>query len=910
MKELWRRLRWFGERERFESELEEEMRHHLALKAEEQGSAAARQFGNVTLLKEDSRAMWGFPFWEQVMQDLRYAVRAMAANKLFTAMAVGSLALGIGANTAIYSFMDAIMIRALPVRHPEELVLLNWQAKGEAPVVTDHSGTGYEDLGAQKSPDFPYPAYEFLRKNNTSFSTLFGFAGAERLNLQIDGQADLADGQFVSGDYFSGLSVHPVLGHLISPDDDQASASPVIVITYALWQKHFGGSASAVGKSILVNGKPFTIAGVTPPEFYGITPQSTPQVFIPVRLVGLVDPNLSRDYSFQNGHFYWLDMMGRLKPGVSMQAAQSELAAKFHQWVLSTATTEKERADLPALWTQEGGSGVDALRRRYSKPLFILMTMVGLILTIACANLANLLLARSAARRREMAVRLSLGAGRFRIIRQLLTESLLLSLCGGVFGIFVGALGIRALTLLLADGREDFDIHAQMDWRVLLFTLLIVFLSAFLFGFAPAIQATRVDVTPALKEAHASTPRARRRRFGIPFGLSHVLVVWQIASALLLVSAAGLFARTLSNLRSVAVGFNQENLLLFHVDAAQAGYSDSSLRNLYTDLQRRFGAVPGVRSVTMTHMRMVSNSWSSTNVTIPGRPVQGGRKDDSAVTQVGPRFFETMQIPVLLGRSLDERDHDGAPGAAVVNEVFAKKFFPGVSALHRHFSLGGDKDALDLEIVGISKTVRYDSLKDEVPPVAYISFLQTKNTLPLRGMYYELRTAGEPLALAHSIYQIVHEAAPRVPVADMTTQTRTIEHTFSQERTFADLCTCFGALSLTMACIGLYGMMAYAVTRRTSEIGIRMALGAERGRIIWMVLREVIALGAVGLVIGSVAVWQTTAFLKSFLFGLQPNDPVTLASAAGVLIVCAVVAGYVPAWRASRIDSMTAVRHE
>jgi len=899
MKELWRRLMWFRNRERFESELDEEMRHHLALKAEEQGGA---RFGNVTLLKEESRAAWSFVFLEQVMQDLRYALRSVGANKLFTAMAVGSLALGIGANTAIYSFMDAIMIRALPVQRPEDLVLLNWEVKGEAPVITGHSGTGYEDGGLRKSPDFPYPAYEFLRDNNGVFSILFSFTGAGRLNLQIDGQADLADGQYVSGGYFNGLGVHPVLGRLIGPDDDRPGSSPVVNITYGLWQRRFGGSASAMGKSMLVNGKPFTIAGVTPPEFFGVTPQNTPQVFIPVRLLELVDLNLYHETRFQDGHFYWLDMMGRLKPGVSMQQAQREMGAKFHQWVLSTATTEKERANLPDLWTQKGGSGVDALRRRYSKPLFILMTMVGLILTIACANLANLLLARSASRRREMAVRLSLGAGRLRVIRQLLTESLLLSCIGGVMGIFVAAAGIRALTLLLADGRSDFAVRAVLDWRVLLFTLLVVLLSALLFGLAPAIQATRVDVTPALKEAHATSPRSRR----FPFGLSHVLVVWQIAIALLLVSAAGLFVRTLSNLRSVAVGFNQENVLLFHLDAALAGYRDSSLRNLYTDLQRRFSAIPGVRAVTMTHLPLVSNSWSSTDVEIPGRPAAGGRGDDSAVTQVGAKFFETMQIPILLGRPIDERDHAGAPGAAVVNEIFARKFFPGVSALHRHFTL----NSLDLEIVGISKTVRYSSLKDEIPPVAYISFLQTEKNRPISGMYYELRTAGEPLAMSQNIYRIVHEAAPLVPVADMTTQTRTIEHTFSQERTFADLCTCFGALSLTMACIGLYGMMAYAVTRRTSEIGIRMALGAERGRIIWMVLREVLGLSFVGLLIGSVAVWQTTAFLKSFLFGLQPNDPVTLASAAVILIACAILAGYLPAWRASRIDPMVAVRHE
>jgi macrolide transport system ATP-binding/permease protein len=915
MKELWRRLRWFVHRERFEREMDEEMRHHLALKAEERGSmeAANRQFGNVTLMKEKTRAMWTWTLWEQLGQDIRYGLRTMAANKLFTAMAVLSLALGIGANTAIYSFMDAIMIRAMAVRHPEELAIVNWRSKGEPPVIRSHNGSNYDEPGGgMTSPDYPYPAYEFLRDNNKLFSALFGYAYAGRLNLTIEGQAELGEAEYVTGGYFGGLGVTPAAGRLIGPDDDKPGATPVVTITYNFWRRRFGASANAVGKAILINGKPFSIAGVSAPEFFGVRPQNAPAIFIPVHDLQMVDLNPHNDVSarFIDGHFYWIGMMGRLRQGVGLQQAQAALAPQFRQWVNGTATNEKERAALPSLWLQEGGSGVDSLRRQYSKPLYILMAMVGLILTLACANIANLLLARATARQREMAVRLSLGAGRWRVMRQLLTESVLLSLWGGALGVFVGGIGIRALTWLLANGRENFTLRAQLDWRVLSFTLLAALVTGVLFGLAPAMQATRVDITPALKETRASKPRGRKR-FGIPFGLSHVLVVSQIAISLLLVAAAGLFVRTLENLHSVNVGFNRENVLLFNLNAAQAGYKDDALKNFYADLQRRFRSIPGVRNATLSHMPLVADSNSTTGVTIPGQPIAEGRGPSTAVMQVGPAFFETMEIPILAGRPIDEHDREGSATVAVVNQVFAEKYFHGDPPMGRHFSLGGRKQgAVDMEIVGLAKTARYSSLKREVPPVVYTSYLQATKLRPVEWMYFELRTAGDPLKLGETVRRIVHEAGPRVPVAEMTTQARRIDQTIVQERTFAELCTCFGVLALVMACVGLYGAMAYTVTRRTSEIGIRMALGAARRRIVWMVLREVLALAGVGLAIGFAAVWETTAFLKSFLFGMKPNDPLALGGAVAILIACAILAGYAPAWRASRIDPMVALRHE
>jgi macrolide transport system ATP-binding/permease protein len=889
------------------AEAEERMRSGISREEAEQ--ASRRDFGNELRLKEGIREMWTGSFLQQLAQDLRYGWRSLAKSPLFTVMAVLSLSLGIGANTAIYSVMDAIMIRALPVHKPDELVVLNWRAKPGPTVVQDHTGSEYQEPGGRKtSPDFPWPAFELLREHNQVFSALFAYQNAGALNLVVRGQAEIGFVEFVSGNFFSGLGIVPASGRLIDESDNRGGASQVAVLSYPYWRARFGADPAAVGQVVRINNIPFTIAGVAPPEFFGVAPGTAPLIYVPIAN----RPSLARNFGneqdtmFIDPHFYWVDLMGRLRPGVTLEHAQAEMAAEFHQFVNASAANEQERANLPGLWLEEGGSGIDSLRRQYSKPLFVLMTMVAFILAIACANIANLLLARAAARRREIAVRLSLGASRMRVLRQLLTESVLLALPGGILGLGVAAAGIRFLVWLLAGGRETFSLRAELDWRILGLTLAVACVAGILFGLAPALQATRVEITRALKETRASEPRRRGQRFG----LSQILVVSQIALSLLLVLGAALFVRTLANLHSVEVGFNPERLLTFSLDASQAGYKGPALTAFYAGLDERFRGLPGVRAATVSDTPLAGGAVHTAGVILPGAPEQAERdRPQVYLDQVGPAFFETLQIPILLGRPISERDAAGAPAVTIVNEVFAKKYFPGQSPIGRRFGIDTSK-AGELTIIGVAKNARYSSLKTEIPPVAYIAYQQDILKRPPIGMVFELRTVGNPLTLAETIRKIVHESAPSVPVTRMGTHEQLIDNRLVQERTFANLCTAFAVLALLIASVGLYGTMAYAVSRRTNEIGIRMALGAERRRIVWMVLREVLLLDAAGLGIGLVCAWGALPAIKSFVFGIKPSDPLAIVTATAILTVALVLAGSLPAERASRIDPLSALRHE
>jgi macrolide transport system ATP-binding/permease protein len=926
MTSLFRKLRWWAQRRRKDDELLEELQFHLDEEAEQRRAeglaedqakwAASRDLGNVTLLQENTRALWTWTFLEQLVQDLRYGLRTMSHNRAFTVLAALSLALGIGANTAIYSFMDAILLRSLPVYDPASLVVLNWRSKpieraaeGSAPAFVMHSMSGRTEEDPQSGTTagiFPFPAFELLqRKSDSVFSSLFAYYPVGGVNLLIKGQAELANGEYVSGDFFRGLAVPPAAGRLIGADDDRAGAPSVAVISTGLSQRRFGTAANAIGRSILINSLPFTVIGVTPPEFFGVDPASSPDFYLPMHANLVVDvegPWGTTPENYLDQNYYWIAMMGRLRPGVSQAQAQATLASPFHQWVASTATNSRERANLPALLLTDGAGGLNNLRRQYSKPLYVLLTMVGLILAIACANTANLLLARAAARKREMAVRLSIGAGRFRVMRQLLTESILLASLGGLLGVLLAVWGVQFLTLLLANGQEAFTLHAELNWHVLGATLAVSLLCGTLFGLAPAIQSTRADVMPALKEVRASAARPRARSAFLRMNLSHLLVVAQIALSLLLLVAAGLFVRTLSNLQSVQLGFNQDNVLLFELNARQAGHREPEIAVFYADLRRRLAAIPGVGHASLSHASLIG-AGRQLDISVSGTRAPGTR-----ILDTGPAFFTTMQIPMLLGREIDERDRPGSPSVAVVNELFARMYFGRENPVGRHVTLGGPTPR-DMEIIGVSANVRYQGLKERYFPIVFIPYNQGPFP-PLVQMTYALRTTGDPLLYVKTVRDIVHQADARIPLRSVKTQAAEIDQTINQEIVFAKLCTAFAMLALVIACVGLYGTMAYTVARRTGEIGIRMALGAQRAAVVWMVLREVCALAAVGLAISVPAALGGSKLLESFLFGMKPNDPQALMLAVAVLLIAALLAGYVPARKASRINPMIALRHE
>jgi predicted permease len=749
--------------------------------------------------------------------------------------------------------------------------------------------------GVMFSGMFPYRAFETLGAENPVFSTLFGYFNGLHHNLTIRGQAVSADTEYVTGEYFRGLAVSPAAGRLIGPEDDRPGATPVAVISFVTSQNRFGAPANAIGQPILVDNVAFTVIGVAPPEFFGVDPAAAPDLYLPLHTNVLVD-GVQAARMYPDGNFYWVEMMGRLRPGVSMAQAQAVLAPRFHQWVATTAATEGERAKLPALILNPGAAGLGSLRRQYSKPLYVLLTMVALILAIACANIANLLLARAAARRREMAVRLSLGAGRFRVVRQLLTESVMLSSLGGAFGVLFAIWGVRSLTLLLSRGQENFTLHAELNWRVLAATAALSIVCGLLFGLAPAIQSTRPDVMPALKSSRGGGPRGR---------VQQVLVIAQIAFSFLILVAAGLFVRTLNNLHSVQLGYAREHILLFSLNARQVGHRDPEIATFYEDLRKRFESIPGVGSATFSQSSIISAPRT-------GQAIKGPMKigavtiEGARVMAAGPRFLTTMRIPILSGREIDDRDQPGSMPVAVISARLARTYFGNESPVGRQITLPEEKR--DVQIVGVSANLRYGGLKNEEENA--MTVFVAASQFPPDRVTFALRTAGDPLKFVQSVHQIAREADSRIPVTNVVTQAAEIDRTISREITFAKLCTGFAVLALVIACVGLYGTMSYNVARQVGEIGVRMALGAQRRSVVWMVLRRVLILAAVGLALSVPAALVAFRLVRSLLFDTRPNDPGTLALAASVLLIAAILAGYAPARRASRIDPLVALRHE
>jgi predicted permease len=914
MKSLLRKLGWWLRRRQRDADLQEELLFHLEEEAGEQQAtglssrdarlAARRDLGNPALLHEETRNLWTWTLWEQFAQDARYSLRTMAANKVFSALAILSLALGIGANTAIFSFMDSILLRSLPVPDPESLVTLSWHTNR----VEVHGSNRHDD--SIRLPDggfiggfFAYPAFEMFRRDREVFSAVFGYQGAGNLYVTADRQTEVTDVEYVSGDYFQGIGIAPGAGRLIAPEDDRAGAPSVAVISFGMSQRRFGGPGGALGRTIQINNFPFNVIGVAPPEFFGADPDAFPEVYVPMHANLLFDAR-DRFYPpagrYANPDFDWVVIMARLRPGITAAQAQAALSGQFSDYE-RTQTTKRSRTDLAKLVVRNSAGGLDGLRRRYSKPLYILLTLVGLILSIACANIANLLLARAAARKREIALRLSIGAGRFRVIRQLLTESVILASLGGALGIAFALWGIRSLTVLLANGRDNFTLRAELNWHVLGVVAALSLITGVLFGLAPALQSTRVDLMPALKQSR--TGRSGSHGFR-RLTLSRILMVSQIALTLVILVAAALFVRTLSNLESIQLGFNRENVLVFKLNARQAQYADREILSLYSDLRRRFAALPGIRSAAFSDSALIGYGTSMTGVSI-----SGGKRVSSLILSAGPGFFATMQIPILLGREIDERDRPGSPLVAVVNQAFVKSYLADRNPIGLRISLPYECARCDIEIVGVSGNARYGQLTGEVEPTLYLPFgLEVWG--PIGAANFELRTAGNPLAYARAVRETVRQADDRVPVSNLTTQGALIDGTINQEVAFARLCSLFALLALVIACVGLYGSMSYTVARRKSEIGIRMALGAQRGKVVWIVLREVLMLAATGLVISLPAALAASRLIQSFLYDTKPGDPLALAASIATVVTAAVVAGYLPARNASRIAPMEALRHE
>ncbi len=825
---------------------------------------------------------------DDMIQDIRFGIRMLLRSPVFTAVAVLSLALGIGANTAIFSLINAVMLERLPVQNPDQLVLLRWTSGKHFPAKSLSGNLSMRE-GFSTSTSFSYPAFEQLRERNDVCTDVFAFASLERLNVSIEGEAELASGMMVSGEYYAGLGVPAILGRTITVEDNSpAAGEPVAVISYAYWQRRFSRDETVLGKNIYLNGTPFTIIGVTPKGFNGtLQVGSSPEIIIPLA----TQPQIERDRS-QLGemNYWWVQVMGRLKPGVTRQQARGSLDATFQQTIAQARPSLEEEPDPTQLEVSSGSGGLNESRTEMSAMLWILMGVVGLVLAIACINLANLLLARAASRQREIGVRLALGASRLRLIRQLLTESLLLAALGGVLGLLL-VYWSKGLLLTLLPTQSPLTLNLNPDFRTLAFTAGVAVLTGLLFGLAPALRATRVDVMTTIKDNAGTASRARSR-------LSKLLLVAQVALSLLLLIGAGLFVRTLRNLERVDLGFNRENVLLFRVDPTLNGYKEKRLASLYQQMLERIETVPGVRSVSLSSHPLISNSANIRSL---------DEKTYVYVQQVSPNFLETMEIPLAAGRNLRPQDDENAPKVMLVNQTLARLLFPDEDAVGKHYKLGGAKGT-DYEIVGVARDAKHSNVRDQVPPTMYAPYAQ--NLKGLRQMSFEVRTAADPTAMAAAIRHAVQEVDSNIPLFNLKTQSEQVNETLAQERLFARLSSFFGVLALLLASIGLYGLMSYSVARRTHEIGIRMALGAQPGNVRWLVLREMLSMVVIGVAIGLPAAYAATKVISSMLFGLTATDPLTIATATLFLIGVSAIAGYLPARRASRVDPLVALRYE
>jgi len=847
-------------------------------------------------------------------QDLRFALRILAKNPGFTLIAVLTLALGIGANTAIFSVLDSVLLRSLPVLHPEQLVTLS---------DPDEHGSSFGSEGGDRSL-LAYSEFEYFRDHNEVFSEIFAAdSSLPQLEVTIPdsspstgAQKESARVRLVSGEYFATLGVTPAAGTFFTREVDRArGSSPIAVVGYAFWKQRFGLDPLALGKTIQIHQTSFQIVGVTPPGFFGETVGAFPDLWIPMMMQDSVYPGrdlLSPAKDLTNMHI-WLQVIARLKPGVTPEQSKASINVVFKNLLeskvsASISADERRHALDQRINLQRAARGSSVLREHFGQPLKILMALVGLVLLIACANVANLLLARGAARQREFAVRIAIGAGRACLIRQLLTEGLLLAVSGAAAGLLL-AQWVDALLLRMvsgaASGPPSIHLDLQPDARVLGFTLGVTLLTTILFTLIPSLYSTRLDLTLVLK----STPtgafsEASHRRF--PAG--KILVVTQVAVSVILLVSAGLFVRSLSKLSAVNLGYGRENLILFQVDAAPGGYKGAAIPHFQLNLLAKISAIPGLRGATVSKDGLFSHSESADPIAVEGYTPKAGEEMHSRMDHVGPGYFSTLGIPILMGREIEAQDTAVSVRAAVINQTFARRFFPNTNPISKHVRDTYSGNPAEMVVVGVAADAKYNNLREKAEPRIYAPLANPMWENP--AAFYEVRTYADPQAVAAALRQVVRETAPTLPPIEVRTMSGLVDDSLQTDRFIKQLASAFSLLALLLAAIGLYGLMAYTVSRRTRDIGIRLALGAEQGDVLWQVLRETLGLVLMGIIVGVPFALGGTHLVRSMLFGLGFADPVAILFAATLLTIVAALAGFLPAWRASQVDPMVALRYE